>query len=306
MVEHSFGGAWTEEKLERLRKYLPAYLKIMHGNPRARHYFQTMYVDAFAGTGYRQPKKLGDMVKAPAFDELNMIDEALSASETQSFLEGSAKIALDLEPAFDHYLFIDTKISHVRDLEQLRLQYRNAPFQIDIRRGDANIELQRMCRDTDWRQQRAVVFLDSYGMAVDWATIEALGTYAKVDLWLLFPLAQAVNRVLTRRESPPAKWSEKLDRFFGTHDWQDAFYATPQEIAANKGQGNLFVEETTPIKSANFDSIGDFFVQRLKAVFPQVATPKPLLNSQGVPLYLLCFASHNETALKIAGHLLKN
>lgn len=24
MVEHRFGGAWTEEKLERLRKYLPS------------------------------------------------------------------------------------------------------------------------------------------------------------------------------------------------------------------------------------------------------------------------------------------
>ena len=306
MIEHSFGGAWTEEKLERLRKYLPAYLKIMRGNPIARQYFQTMYVDAFAGTGYRRPKKSSASEQVPVFDELNLVDEALSAPETQDFLEGSAKIALDQDPAFDYYLFIEAKRAHIHALETLRLQYVNAPFRVDIKHGEANQELQKLCVETDWRQWRGVVFLDPYGMAVDWSTIQTLGKRAKVDLWLLFPIGQAVNRVLTRNEPPPAKWSEKLDRFFGTHDWYEAFYATPQEIAGAKGQLSLLEQETAPIKIANFDSIGDFFVRRLETVFSHVAKPRPLLNSQYVPLYLLCFASHNEAALKIAGDLLKN
>ena len=52
MVEHIFGGSWTEIKLARLAKYLTAYRTIFTGNEKARH-FKTWYVDAFAGTGSR-------------------------------------------------------------------------------------------------------------------------------------------------------------------------------------------------------------------------------------------------------------
>jgi hypothetical protein len=38
MVEHSFGGPWTERKLKCLRDYLSAYRTIFTGNPRARYF----------------------------------------------------------------------------------------------------------------------------------------------------------------------------------------------------------------------------------------------------------------------------
>jgi hypothetical protein len=43
MVDHTFGGVWTERKLKCLRKYLEAYRTIFTSNPRAR-YFRTWYV----------------------------------------------------------------------------------------------------------------------------------------------------------------------------------------------------------------------------------------------------------------------
>jgi three-Cys-motif partner protein len=52
---HQFGGDWTNEKLERVRKYLHEYTKIFNANPRAKK-LHTIYVDAFAGTGYRTSK----------------------------------------------------------------------------------------------------------------------------------------------------------------------------------------------------------------------------------------------------------
>jgi hypothetical protein len=63
-------------------------------------------------------------------------------------------------------------------------------------------------------------------------------------------------------------------------------------------------------KVANFDSIGQFFVSRLKSIFPGVAeNPFALYNSANTPLYLLCFAAGNElgakTAVKIAQDILK-
>ena len=43
-----------------------------------------------------------------------------------------------------------------------------------------------MC-DKDWSLHRAVLFLDPYGMQVEWATIEAVAKTKAIDLWLLFP-----------------------------------------------------------------------------------------------------------------------
>ena len=43
MKKRQFGGDWTEEKLERVRKYLSAYTTIMSKQP-----FCFAYIDAFA------------------------------------------------------------------------------------------------------------------------------------------------------------------------------------------------------------------------------------------------------------------
>ncbi len=56
MVEQQFGGNWTEDKLERVRKYLKAYTTIMN-NQRDKNgnlIFKFAFIDAFAGTGYRE------------------------------------------------------------------------------------------------------------------------------------------------------------------------------------------------------------------------------------------------------------
>lgn len=51
-----------------------------------------------------------------------------------------------------------------------------------------------------WRsfRRRAVVFLDPFGMQVEWRTIERIGQTKAIDLWILFPLGVAVNRFLTK------------------------------------------------------------------------------------------------------------
>jgi three-Cys-motif partner protein len=68
---------------------------------------------------------------------------------------------------------------------------------IQIRPGDANVEIQELCKK-DWSSHRAVLFLDPYGMQVEWKTIEAIAATKAIDLWLLFPLGIGVNRLLTK------------------------------------------------------------------------------------------------------------
>src|SRR6266446_10383263 len=89
-----FGGDWTDQKLERVRKYLAAYTKIMH-----KQRFRFAYIDAFAGTGYRNLSQEDNprQLLLPEFGE----------SATQEFLDGSARIALRVTPRFTKYIFIE-------------------------------------------------------------------------------------------------------------------------------------------------------------------------------------------------------
>ena len=93
-------------------------------------------------------------------------------------------------------------------------------------------------------------------MAAEWQTVEAIARTQAIDLWYLFPLGVAVNRLLKRYGQIKVTWSRRLDLIFGSHDWYDAFYQL-------KAEPTLFGEEDFTIGNvAEFDGIGDFFVER--------------------------------------------
>ena len=290
-LKHQFGGPWTEEKLTRLTKYLSAYTTIFASNPKAAT-LKTLYVDAFAGTGYRSSSETEPLTLTLFEDE-----------EAKAFQRGSATIALETVPSFDTYLFIDEAPEHVHELEALKQQFPDKAKKVSVIQEEANTFLARWCQETDWRTHRAVVFLDPYGMEVAWSTIAGLAQTKAVDLWILFPLGQGVNRLLTRSHPPTGAWADRLTRVFGTDEWRESFYKPSV-------QGTLFESEGNLKKEADFQKIGAFFVSRLETVFAKVApNPLPLRNSKNVPIYLLCFASANPrgapTAVKIASHILR-
>lgn len=298
MIEHRFGGNWTQIKLDRLRKYLPAYTTIFHGNERAR-YLQTVYVDAFAGTGYSLPK-----VKSTISDNNVDLFADFGEPETQRFLKGSAQIALETEPTFDKYIFVEKEPEYAAELERLKIRYYNSGQNIQIVQSDTRTFLPDWCAQQDWKKTRAVVFLDPYSSQADWATIQSVAK-GKVDLWLLWPIGQVINRLLTTKQLPPDSWGEALTRAFGTEEWKTRFYKT-----FSTGQTSLFEEDPQDqtVKTANFKAIERFFVERLETIFEKegvAQNPLYLCNSQNTPLYLLCFASHHKTAVKIAEHILK-
>ena len=266
---------------------------IFSRNPRAR-LLRTTFVDAFAGTGYRVRSAHGG-THTSLFPEL-------SEREAQQFLKGSARIALEVEPSFDSYLFIDRDRRRVKELAKLRVEFPKKATRISVVQANANAYLRDWASKTPWTGRRAVVFLDPYGMQVEWDLIAALAQTKAIDLWILFPLGVAVNRLLPRNEPPPDEWGQALDRILGTQEWREAFYRT-------RMQPTLFGEEEVRAREATIGAVGEFFVQRLKSVFEMVAeNPRPLLNSRNVPLYLLCFAAGNPkgapTAVRIARSLL--
>lgn len=291
MGTHRFGGSWTERKLTALRAYLIQYQVIFKNNPNARH-FRTVYVDAFAGTGGRDVSAGQRTVSLFGYGD-----------ETREFQQGSARVALELEAKFHQYIFVDRKAGHIAALR--RTVERDLPelaSRCKFVHGDANDWLQSWCAAQDWRAQRAVVFLDPYGMSVAWGTIEAIARTRAIDLWVLFPFAIGANRMMPTDVLPEADWSVILTSVFGTTAWVKQFYA-------KKSGADLFGAQFDSVtKIAGMDEILEFFLERLSTVFPHVVQkPMILYNSNRTPMYALCFAAGNPkggaTAIKIAAHL---
>lgn len=289
-TEQSFGGGWTETKLESVRQYLVHYRIALKDKPFKNKPFITTYIDAFAGTGYRTTSGKNE-------------PDSLLFPEMDNFLDGSARIALQVEPRFHRFIFIEKDPNRFSELEKLKDEFPHLSQDISLINADANSYLKGLCRNTSWANNRAVLFLDPFGMQVTWDTIKAIAETHAIDLWLLFPLGVAVNRILTKTGRISPTWRSKLDALFGTSDWYDAFYR-------KSNQPGLFGDEEVTEKIGDFDSISEYFVNRLKTVFAGVAdNPLPLRNSHNNPIFLLCFAVGNprgkDIALRIAGHILR-
>ena len=276
-----FGGNWTEQKLECVRKYLHAYTTIM-----SNYQFHFSYIDAFAGTGYREAKH------ADHADQLMLSN--LITEETQGFLDGSARIALQVKPPFKEYVFIEKNKNRFSELKKLKEEFPNE--HIKFINSEANSYLINLCDKMDWRSNRALVFLDPYGMQVSWETIKSIAETEAIDLWILFPLG-TINRLLENQGQISSARQKTLDRFFGEPNWSEVFYP----LIHMPLTGEEHRQKTDDI----FAEIGKYFIQRLQGIFENVANPAfPLYNSTNVPLYLLCFAAGNpagaSTAVKIA------
>lgn len=294
MTEHRFGGNWTEDKLARLHKYLQAYRQVFTRNERAR-YFKTWFVDAFAGTGSRIDTTLSD--------GSTLFQDVYEDEETVGYRKGSAKIALGLPDPFDYYLFIEKSNIRVKALmEQLGKDYAERLWRCSFKHGDANDVLKAWCRERNWKKERAVVFLDPYGMQVEWSTIETLAATKAIDLWYLFPLGVGVSRLLTHDGHIDESWQVRLDRLFGTSGWRQRFYRSHTTL-------DLFGETHQTLQRTATPSIIEAYINdRLASCFEAVAKGLVLRNSRSSPLYLLCFAAANKrgapVALKIAQDIL--
>jgi len=288
-TEQLFGGSWTEKKLEILKGYLDAYNKALKNQP-----FKRVYIDAFAGTGYRQQRKRQY--------ETQDIFKEVEQEESEQFLKGSAKLALEASPSFHRYIFIESDKNKINELEKLQKEHPVKAKQLEIVQSDANEFIQNYCKNEDWANTRAVLFLDPFATEVEWPTIEAIAKTQCIDVWILFPL-MAVNRLLAK---DPQKISyDRLNRIFGIEDWFENFYKT-------RTLDDIFGKSVDIItKACDFAGIGNFYKSRLKTIFSGVAEQsKVFYNSRESALFQLFFAAGNKKgapiAIRIAEHLMRN
>ncbi len=267
------------------------YTKIFETNVRARH-FEITYLDAFAGTGTLAGPETDPLIPSLLPELTEDVDE---------YQRGSVRRALEIQPEFDHYIFIEKDKVRFNELQAIRQEFPDRDIKVE--NLDANDFLKIWCTTFNAAKSRAVVFLDPFGANVSWETISLIGMTKAVDLWLLFPLF-AVNRMLIKDRKPFPAWAKRLTDLFGTPDWEREFY-TSHKDGLPGFEGLERIE-----KIADTVKISRFLVRRLKQEFVDAAEPRILYNSKRSPLYLFCFAAGNEKGatigLRIAKYLLEH
>ena len=245
-----------------------------------------IYVDAFAGEGYYEPK-------SASFDE--------DYSEFRELVKGSAAIALDVDDKpFDELLFIESDPDRVRSLEKMVAEHPKR--EIKLIQGDANVELPIFCENMR-SSDRAVVFLDPFGPEISWDTVAAIAETTKIDCWILFPLNRVIRDMPVAAE-PPVERAEELDRVFGGRSYWQQTYRPPLQLS-------MLDDEPSLERSRGTEGVVNLYKERLESVFHSVApTRRTLRNSRNGPLFELFFAASNPVgapiAVPIADHILSN
>lgn len=278
-------GPWAKQKLDALESYLSAYHRVMQ-NQR----FKLIYIDAFAGAGWSR-------VRNGSPDEAGLdltFDDDWAAAEDE-FIAGSPVRALTTGRGFDQHYFFDADPRRAELLANLKLEYPGKMIEVEV--GDANAGVQALARRFQVSPlARGVAFLDPYGPNLHWRTVQALADTGKVDVIINFPLAMAINRLITKNPEIPENWVRLLDECFGTHEWYDLAYEETTDLFGGEGVRK---------SEATAERLLALYHGRLKEAFGNVVSPSLVTNTKGTPLYYLMWAASNPKGAPIADYIMR-
>src|SRR5438445_11443565 len=213
-------GYWSEIKLDIVREYAAAYSRILASQRSPAFYH--IYIDAFAGAGIHVSKTSGAGV------------------------EGSPLIAVNTQPAFKEYHFIDLDGSKVEHLRRLFGQRRD----VKIHHGDCNqVMLRKILPQVRYEDYRsALCLLDPYGLHLNWNVIHRIGEMKSIDMFLNFPIADMNRNVFWRNpDGVDAADIKRMDAFWGDGSWRSIAYRKvptlfedAEEKSDNKTIANAF------------------------------------------------------------------
>ncbi len=265
-VEYDEIGIWSEVKLAIIKEYASAYATIMEARRRERiRGLRWIYIDAYAGPGYHLSKTSGELV------------------------EGSPLIALNTDPPFHEYHFIDS------DSERSELLRKHAGDRRDVftYSEDCNQILLKevfpRAKYGDYR--RALCLLDPYNIDLTWEVIEAAGKARSIEIFMNFMIMD-INRNVMRKNPDKSVASKvaQMTRLWGDETWKDAGYDQVQTL----------FDYSVPRKVSN-ERFAEAFRERLekKAGFKYVPAPMPMKTKSNSVIYYLYFASQKEAGMDI-------
>jgi three-Cys-motif partner protein len=282
-----FGSKHTERKLKTVHSYLGAFTTALK-----KQAFELLYVDACAGSGASKAK--GDKKQGQLLD----VDE---------ITVGSAIRALQVDTPFDKYLFNDKKQSNINSLKSIvDSQFRDLRERVSYSKLDANAALLELCRITDWKKSRAVVFVDPFGLQIEFSALQALAKTNAVDLWYLVPV-HAMSRQVKKDGGVLKDGGTSVDKALGTSRWRETVAAEEEE-----SEGLFGKLEPSIKKVANAEWFEKVAIDQLKSIFQGGVVDEALpLGRNGLHEFSLVFAcanpslKANELAKKLAKAVLK-
>lgn len=274
-------GPWAMAKLDALEAYLKFY-----GTALSKQSFTRVYIDAFAGACIAKVRGSGAAEPSPFFDEAD------DTEAQEEFILGSPVRALNVPNGFHRYYFFDLDETRAETLRAVTEEQNGVTVQV----GDCNPLIRNLAPSLKARNIRGVAFLDPYGAHLEWSTLEALAATGTMEVVINFPLAMAINRLITRSGDVPERWADQLTACFGTDKWRTIAYSR---------EADLFGNEVTTKYGDVASRLLELYLGRLKTLFPFVAKPHLIRNTRNAPLYYLIWAGPNKLGLKGAEYILR-
>lgn len=275
-------GPWAAAKLNALEAYLRFY-----GTALSKQSFTRVYIDAFAGACATKVRGSGVLADPSPF-----FDTPDDTKAQEEFVFGSPVRALNVPNEFHRYYFFDLDETRAETLRVVTEGRSGVTVQV----GDCNPLIRDLAPTLKAPNIRGVAFLDPYGAHLEWATIEALAGTGTMEVVINFPLAMAINRLITRSGDVPNRWADQLTACFGTEEWREIAYSR---------ETDLFGNEVTTKNGDVTERLLRFYLGRLRGLFRFIAKPRLIRNTRNAPLYYLIWAGPNKLGLRGADYILR-
>jgi three-Cys-motif partner protein len=192
-------GAWSELKLEILKKYCSAYSALL-----ARKKLHHAYIEGFAGAGQhvsRLSKKL---------------------------IAGSPLNALRIEPPFEEYYLVDVNPHRAEALRRETLEKRN----VHVYCGDSNeILISEVFPKIKYEEyKRALCILDPYGLHLNWEVMASAAASGTIEIFLNFPILDMNRNVLWHSNGASDVDLERMNSFWGERSWRNVAYRSDTNL----------------------------------------------------------------------------
>src|SRR5688500_8568983 len=100
-------GPWAKHKLKHLQDYLAAYSRVLASYVRRGWFKGYYFVDAFAGPGTHSVRRRRDRADPLQQVLAEFVKDVEEDAGQQEFLAGSPRIALQTQPPFTRYVFVE-------------------------------------------------------------------------------------------------------------------------------------------------------------------------------------------------------
>jgi three-Cys-motif partner protein len=262
-------GAWARGKLSYLDDFVPPALKATETK------MQRYYVDLFAGPGLNIEKETGEEFHGSPLRALQLT--AVREQQlrfTHAYLVNKSRKCNEA---------LRARVHRAMDEGGITMPKKHAQFLA----ADANQVVGRILRE---------IHTDAYVFLVadierpshwPWSSVRALHSqgHRSIDLYLLFPLHMAINRMIAYKTEATEASASALTTFFGTEQWRD--------VAAERFTGS----QSPRLR----ERILELYVGRLRDEgWAHVKVVREIRRSGQQELYRMIFATNHPAGDRIA------